>query len=94
VATALTAALTRLGEYRAARELAEDTLIRGRRVLGDDHPFILLLAATLAFALTGLGEYRAARELAEDTLTRCRRVLVDDHPDTRAAKELLRRLEE
>jgi hypothetical protein len=30
--------LTKLGEYQAARELAEDTLARTRRVLGDDHP--------------------------------------------------------
>jgi hypothetical protein len=80
VATALTATLTRLGEYQAARELAEDTLTRCQRVLGNDHPTTLLSAADLATALAGLAEYQAARELAEDTLARCRRVLGNDHP--------------
>jgi FPC/CPF motif-containing protein YcgG len=34
----LAAQLSELGEHQAARELAEDTLARRRRVLGDDHP--------------------------------------------------------
>ena len=33
----LAAELSELGEYRAARELAEDILARRRRVLGEDH---------------------------------------------------------
>jgi hypothetical protein len=30
--------LWELGQYEAARQLGEDTLIRCRRVLGEDHP--------------------------------------------------------
>ena len=82
VATALTAALTRLADFQAAWELAEDTLPRCRRILGDDHPTTLLSAVALAVALAALGEYPAAREAAEDTLPRCRRTLGDDHPTT------------
>jgi hypothetical protein len=79
-----------LGEVRAARELAEDTLARCRRVLGDDHAVTLNSAVALAGALLMLGEVQAARELATDTLARCRRVLGNDHPTTQAIKEILR----
>ncbi|WP_285223066.1 tetratricopeptide repeat protein [Frankia nepalensis] len=30
--------MANLGDHQAARTLAEDTLARHRRVLGDDHP--------------------------------------------------------
>ena len=59
----------------SARALAEDTLARCRRVLGEDHPETLNAATNLAADLRTLGEARAARELDEDTLTRRRRVL-------------------
>ena len=36
-----------LGELQAARDLAQDTLQRRRRVLGEDHPSALLSAADL-----------------------------------------------
>ncbi|MFD9734968.1 FxSxx-COOH system tetratricopeptide repeat protein, partial [Umezawaea sp. NPDC059074] len=80
--TRLALRLNALGDYRAARELDEDTLTRYRRVLGDDHPDTLISANNLANRLSELGEHQAARELDEDTLTRYRRVLGDDHPDT------------
>ena len=71
-----------LSETQAARELAEDTLTRRRRALGEDHPDTLVSATNLAVILRALGETQAARELAEDTLTRRRRTLGEDHPDT------------
>ena len=77
--------LGRVGEHQAARELAEDTLARRRRVLGEDHPDTLTSAFILAGELSELGEYQAARELAEDILARRRRVLGEDHPDTGAS---------
>ena len=73
------------GEHQAARELAEDTLARRRRDLGEDHPDTLTSAFILASALFELGEYQAARELNEDILARRRRVLGEDHPDTGAS---------
>jgi hypothetical protein len=75
----------------AARELHEDTLIRRRRVLGDDHPDTLCSATSLADCLRAAGEVAAARELDEDTLTRSRQVLGDDHPDTRRLAERMAR---
>ena len=77
--------LGRVGQHQAARELAEDTLARRRRVLGEDHPDTLTSAFILAAELSELGEYRAAKELNEDTLARRRRVLGEDHPDTLAS---------
>jgi hypothetical protein len=73
------------GEQQAARELDEDTLVRRRRVLGEDHPDTLASASGLAISLRAVGERQAARELNEDTLARRRRVLGEDHPDTLAA---------
>src|ERR1700676_3492184 len=70
------------GEFRAARELGEDTLARRRRVLGEDHPDTLASANGLAVSLRAVRECQAARELVEATLARSRRVLGEDHPDT------------
>jgi hypothetical protein len=70
------------GQHEHARQLAEDTLTRLRRVLGEDHPDSLLSAHGLACVLRALGEYQQAHELDEDTLIRRRRVLGEDHPDT------------
>lgn len=74
--------LGRVGEYQAARELAEDILARRRRVLGGDHPDTLAAAFQLVCALTELGEHHAARELNDDIIARRRRVLGDEHPET------------
>jgi tetratricopeptide (TPR) repeat protein len=89
LATALAAALTRLGKYGTARELAASTQARARRTLGGDDPATLASATIHAGALTGLGECHLAKQLAEDTLTRARRVLGADHPDTLAAAAIL-----
>jgi hypothetical protein len=57
--------LHRLGEYQQARELDEDTLIRSRRVLGENHPSTLTSASNLASDLHALGEDQQARGLEE-----------------------------
>jgi len=44
-----------LGQYEQSRQLAEDTLTRQRRVLGDDHPHALESAHNLALDLRDLG---------------------------------------
>jgi hypothetical protein len=54
----------------AARHLHEDTLIRRRRVLGEEHPDTLISTSNLAADLRELGQYDATRQLDEDTLTR------------------------
>jgi len=71
--------LVGLSEAEAARALGEDTLQRGRRVLGPDHAITLLAAAAVTLALVGLSEAEAARALGEDTLQRCRSVLGPDN---------------
>ncbi|MEU1619103.1 tetratricopeptide repeat protein, partial [Streptomyces sp. NPDC005722] len=88
-ATALAIRLAELGEREQARALAEDTLTRQRRVLGDDHTHTLITASNLAIRLAELGEREQARTLAEDTLTRQRRLLGDDHTHTLATARLL-----
>jgi Bacterial transcriptional activator domain/NB-ARC domain/Tetratricopeptide repeat len=43
--------LRELGQYEQARQLAEDTLTRMRQVLGDNHPYTLETATSLAVIL-------------------------------------------
>ncbi len=45
-----------LGEVQAARDLAQDTLDRRRRILGEDHPATLTSADNLAADLRAPGE--------------------------------------
>ncbi len=71
--------LTIVGPYRRARQLAVDTLARGRRVLGADDPDTLHAADYLAVCLHVMGAFEQARQLNVDTLARQRRVLGDDH---------------
>ena len=78
----LAVALRSAGRYDDARQLDEDSLLRERRLRGDDHPHTLISASNLALDLYALGDYRAARQLDEDTLARKCRVLGEDHPDT------------
>ena len=67
-----------LVEGRWRQQSMEDTLIRCRRVLGDNHASTLRLAHHLAADLRALGEYQRARQL--DAQRR-----PDDGPDGRAA---------
>jgi hypothetical protein len=64
--------LRALGQYEAARRLAEDTLARRRRVLGEDHPKTLTSARNLAADLRALGQHEATHPLDEDTEARRR----------------------
>lgn len=48
--------LQEAGQYKRARELAEDTLTRLRQILGADHPDTLRSARTLAAVLANLDE--------------------------------------
>ena len=78
----LAADLRNVGEVQASRDLAQDTLDRRRRVLGEDHRETLYSANNLGATLRALGEVQAAHDLDQDTLDRKRRVLGEDHPST------------
>ena len=67
---------------QAARDLAQDTLGRSRRVLGEDDPETLNNLSNLGVYLRDLGEVPAARDLHQDALERRLRVLGEDHPST------------
>jgi hypothetical protein len=55
-ASSLAADLRALGEIQAARDLDQDTLVRRRQVLGEDHPDTLASASNLAADLRAMGE--------------------------------------
>jgi hypothetical protein len=71
-----------MGRFVESQEIDKGILARCRRVLGEDDPYTLDIANSLASDLRGLGEVPAARELDEDTLARRQRILGDDHPST------------
>jgi hypothetical protein len=48
--------LLEMGRYAESAELNHDTLVRRRRVLGEDHPDTLYSAHNLAINLRMLGE--------------------------------------
>ena len=52
-----------MGECQQARKLNEDTLIRCRSILGDDHPDTRRSVRILAADLTALAEMRRAATL-------------------------------
>ncbi|HZI74185.1 MAG TPA: tetratricopeptide repeat protein, partial [Gemmatimonadales bacterium] len=70
------------GHAEPTRALGQDTLQRGRQVLGPDHTTTLTAAAALTQALNQLGEAELGRALGQDTLERSRRVLGPDNPLT------------
>jgi hypothetical protein len=51
----MTIALRAAGDWRAARDLDEDTLRRRQRVFGPDHPATLQTADHLTTDLRGIG---------------------------------------
>jgi hypothetical protein len=85
-----------MGQGAECRDLAEDTLNRARRVLGEDHPHTLTYATQFAIALRDdLGQVHAAYDLDRDTLDRRGQVLGEDHPNTlRSTGNLARDLTE
>ena len=60
----IVAYLRELGDARSARNLAQDTLIRRRRVLGPDDPETLFSAYGLASCLRACSSPAAARSLS------------------------------
>jgi len=74
---------------QATADLAQDTLNRSRRFLGEDDPETLNSLSNLAADLRALGQVQAARDLDQDTLDRRRRILGQDHPDTLTSAENL-----
>ena len=81
--------LIALGDLRAARELADDTLARSRRILGGNHPITLIAASNVGILLFNSGNRIGARKLLEQTLAGCRQTLGDDHPATQRTKRSL-----
>jgi hypothetical protein len=71
---------------REALLLAESTLRSLRVNLGDDHPYSLSCALTMANCLHDLGQFSAAVDLQRDTIARLRKILGDSHPDTLTAQ--------
>jgi hypothetical protein len=69
-----------LGEAQAACDLAQDTLDRRRRVLGEDHLDTLISVNNLGIALRALGQLQAARDLHQDCLEHDLRFLGENHP--------------
>jgi hypothetical protein len=55
-----------LGQHEQARQLAEDTLIRCRRILGNDHPDTLNTANILAVTQRQSGQHEQIPQPAED----------------------------
>jgi hypothetical protein len=52
--------LRAIGRYAEARNLAQDTLDRDRRILGEDHPDTLISVASLTIDLRYLGKTETA----------------------------------
>lgn len=66
--------------------LAESSLRLLRANLGDEHPYPLSCALTMANCLHDLGQLSAAEELRRETIARLRKILGDSHPDTLTAQ--------
>ena len=54
--------------------------------LGDEHPYSLSCALTMANCLHDLGQFSAAEDLQRETIARLRKILGDSHPDTLTAQ--------
>jgi cellulose biosynthesis protein BcsQ len=79
VTEALATTLHSVGHDDEADALSQDTLLRRRQVLGEDHTHTLAAAVLLV-----LGDATTAGRLDEDILVRSRRILGEDHPFTLA----------
>ena len=75
-----------LAQVGEALLLAEATFRSLRDNLGDDHPYSLSCALTMANCLHDLGQFSAAEDLQRDTIARLRKILGDSHPDTLTAQ--------
>jgi hypothetical protein len=74
--------LSKRGDPRAGRDLAERLYEQWRDRLGPDDPDTLQAAYSLAFAVGELGDNQTAHDLNQETFARRRRLLGENHPDT------------
>lgn len=84
-ADAMAQAYRDLGQPAKAREVDDDTLLRRRRVLGDEHADTLAAAHNLAIDHHALGRFEQALRLNEETYAARCRILGAEHPDTLAS---------
>ncbi|HSK81448.1 MAG TPA: FxSxx-COOH system tetratricopeptide repeat protein, partial [Thermoanaerobaculia bacterium] len=70
------------GNLAGARKLQEQALKIQKRVLGGEHPDILMTMNNLADTLRALGDFAGARKLQEQTLKIQERVLGGEHSGT------------
>ncbi|MEE1763054.1 FxSxx-COOH system tetratricopeptide repeat protein [Streptomyces sp. SP18BB07] len=73
------------GDYQAARAMDERTLDGQRRLLGEDHPNILMTSGSLAADLRALGRYKEALDLDLRIHLGFKEIFGDDHPRTLSA---------
>ena len=69
------------GQLQQALELFEDLLKHLIRILGEDHPEVLITRQNRATAILETGDKKRALELLEDLLKHQIRVLGEDHPE-------------
>ena len=71
-----------LGRYRAAEWAHRQLLERREKVLGKDHPLMLVSMNEVARALNGQGKYAEAEKMHRETLALKEKVLGKEHPET------------
>ncbi|MFI1354934.1 FxSxx-COOH system tetratricopeptide repeat protein [Streptomyces sp. NPDC020898] len=77
------------GEYQAARKMDEDTLTSQRRLLGEDHPSLLITSGSVAADLRALGRFNEALQLDQRIYSGFRGILGEDDSRTlRSANNL------
>ncbi|MFF7279265.1 FxSxx-COOH system tetratricopeptide repeat protein [Streptomyces griseorubiginosus] len=77
------------GDYRAARELDEDTLARQRRFLDEGHPSLLITSASVAADLRALGRFDEALRLDRRIHRGLCEIFGEDHPRTLSSADNL-----
>ena len=76
----LASMLDKLGETKAALELAEKALTIRRELFGERHPDVAYSLSNIAFYTDALGDPKKALELAEKALSIRRELFGDSHP--------------
>jgi tetratricopeptide (TPR) repeat protein len=84
--SALARALRLCGKYGEARDVGEDAVDYGRRVLGAEHYWTMRTLNDLSITLRLIAsESTEALEMATDVFAKCSRLFGKNHPDTLAA---------
>ncbi|MFJ6952911.1 tetratricopeptide repeat protein [Micromonospora aurantiaca (nom. illeg.)] len=71
-----------LGLHEESLALNQETYVRRRRVLGDDHPHTLLSAHDVVIDLLAAGRTAEALTLCRETVRKRVEVLGKEHPET------------